>query len=409
MSAQRPTSFHVMVKPRGPICNLDCSYCYYLSKERLYPDSDFLMSEEILEAFTRQYIEVQDIPEVTFGWQGGEPTLMSPDFFRLAVDLQEKYRSPGMRIHNALQTNGAYLHKEWCQLFKEFDFLMGVSLDGPRELHDTFRLDKAGNPTFDRVMAGISLLKQHQVEFNILTSVHATNVNHPIEVYRFLRDEVGARFVQFIPIVERDNDNGFQEGGEITKRSVTGRQYGDFLSAIFNEWVLEDVGRVFVQIFDVALAAWYGQRPGLCIFEQTCGKALVVEHNGDVYACDHFVEPKYKLGNLMETPLSELADSAPQKAFGLAKEETLPDFCRGCEVHFICNGGCPKNRTLHTPNGEPRLNYLCEGYQNFFTHINRPMKIMAAELRAGRPPANVMLIMKGEKEEVQVVGKTMRC
>lgn len=406
MSAKRPTSFHVMVKPRGPICNLDCAYCYYLSKERFYPDSDFLMSEEVLDAFTRQYIEAQDIPEVTFGWQGGEPTLMSPDFFRLAVDFQKKYRSPGMRIHNALQTNGANLNEEWCQLFKEFDFLIGVSLDGPRELHDTFRLDKAGNPTFDRVMAGISLLKQHQVEFNILTSVHATNVNHPIEVYRFLRDEVGARFVQFIPIVERDNDSGFQEGGEITKRSVTGRQYGDFLSAIFNEWVLEDVGRVFVQIFDVSLAAWYGHKPGLCIFEQTCGKALVVEHSGDVYACDHFVEPKYKLGNLKKTPLSELAVSVPQKAFGLAKEETLPDFCRGCEVRFICNGGCPKNRVLHTPNGEPGLNYLCEGYKNFFTHINRPMRIMTTELRAGRPPANVMLIMKGEKREVQFVGKT---
>ena len=406
MSAQRSTSFHAMVKPRGPICNLDCAYCYYLSKERLYPDSDFLMSEEVLEAFTRQYIEAQDIPEVTFGWQGGEPTLMNPDFLRLAVDLQKKYRSPGMRIHNVLQTNGVNLNEEWCQLFKEFDFLIGVSLDGPRELHDTFRLDKAGNPTFDRVMTGISLLKQYQVELNILTCVHAANVNHPIELYRFLRDEVGARFLQFIPIVERDNESGFQEREDITERSVTGRQYGDFLMAIFNEWVLEDVGRVFIQIFDVALAAWYGQRPGLCIFEQTCGKALVVEHNGGVYACDHFVEPKYKLGNLMETPLSELAVSAQQKAFGLAKEETLPDFCRGCEVHFICNGGCPKNRVLHTPNGEPGLNYLCEGYKIFFTNINRPTRIMAAELRAGRPPAKVMSIMKGKKEEAQVVGKT---
>jgi uncharacterized protein len=364
------------------------------------------MSEEVLEAFTRQYIEAQDIPEVTFGWQGGEPTLMNPDFLRLAVDLQKKYRSPGMRIHNVLQTNGVNLNEEWCQLFKEFDFLIGVSLDGPRELHDTFRLDKAGNPTFDRVMTGISLLKQYQVELNILTCVHAANVNHPIELYRFLRDEVGARFLQFIPIVEWDSESGFQEGEEITERSVTGRQYGDFLIAIFNEWVLEDVGRVFVQIFDVALAAWYGQRPGLCIFEQTCGKALAIEHNGDVYACDHFVVPKYKLGNLMETPLSELAVSAQQEAFGLAKEETLPDFCRGCEVNFICNGGCPKNRVLHTPNGEPGLNYLCEGYKNFFRHINRPTRIMAAELRAGRPPAKVMSIMKGKKEEAQVVGKT---
>ena len=395
------SAFHVMLKPRGPVCNLGCAYCYYLPKENLYPGGHFFMTDQVLEEFTRQYIKAQRVPEVTFGWQGGEPTLMGLDFFRRAVELQQKYRRAGLRVHNALQTNGTLLDGEWCRFFREHGFLIGLSLDGPRELHDAYRVDKRGGPTFDRVMAGLSLLKEYGVEFNVLTTVHAANAGHPLEVYRFLRDEVGARFIQFIPIVQRDNDTGFQEGERVTERSVTGGQYGDFLIAIFDEWVRRDVGRVFVQIFDVALAAWMGQRPGLCVFEETCGTALVLEHNGDLYACDHFVEPRYRLGNVLETPLAELMGSEQQHRFGLTKRDALPRTCRECAVRFVCQGGCPKNRILHTSDGEPRLNYLCEGYRAFFTHVDRPMRMMRAELEAGRPPANVMLALAQEEAELE--------
>jgi len=405
------TAFHVMLKPRGPVCNLNCAYCYYLSKERLYPNSDFRMSDELLEEFTRQYIEAQRVPEVIFGWQGGEPLLMGLDFFRRAVELQELYLRAGTRVINTLQTNGVLLDDEWCRFFREHDFLVGLSLDGPRALHDAYRVDKGGNPTFDRVMAGGALLKKHGVEFNILTTVHAANADHPLEVYRFLRDEVGTQFIQFIPIVERDNpvvglqdnsETGFQEGERVTERSVTGRRYGDFLIAVFDEWVRRDVARVFVQIFDTALAAWVGQRPGLCIFDEACGLALVMEHNGDLYACDHFVEPRHRLGNIQETLLVEMVGSEQQRQFGLVKRDTLPHHCRECEVRFICNGGCPKNRVLRTPDGEPGLNSLCAGYKAFFAHVDQPMRIMAAELRAGRPPANIMLhLAKKEEADLQ--------
>jgi uncharacterized protein len=385
-----PPAFHVMVKPRGAICNLGCRYCYFLSKEALYPASAFRMSDELLEAFTRQYIEAQRVAEVTFGWQGGEPTLMGLDFFRRAVALQAQHRRPGMRIQNALQTNGTTLDDDWCRFFRQHGFLIGLSVDGPRELHDAYRVDKAGRPTFDRVMAGAALLQKHGVEFNILTTVHAANAGHPLEVYRFLRDELGARYLQLIPIVERDNGTGFQEGERVTQRSVGGRQYGDFLIAIFDEWVRRDVGRVYVQLFDVALGAWLGQPPGLCAFAETCGTALALEHNGDLYTCDHFVEPRHRLGNIMQTPLSALVVSAQQRQFGLAKREALPRACRECPVRFACNGGCPKNRLLRSPSGEPGLNYLCEGYRAFFTHVDPFMRAMAAELKAGRAPANVM-------------------
>lgn len=380
-----PPAFNVMLKPRGAICNLDCAYCYYLSKERLYPGSRFRMSSELLETCTGQYIEAQRVPEVTFAWQGGEPTLMGLDFFRLTVEFQQEYCRPGVRIHNVLQTNGITLDDEWCRFFRKHNFLIGVSLDGPRDLHDVYRVDKGGKPTFDHVMAGLALLKQHGVDFNILATVHAANADHPLEVYRFLRDEVGASFIQFIPIVELDNDTGFQEGDKVAERSVAGRQYGAFLIAIFDEWVRRDVGRVFVQIFDVALTAWLGQRPGLCIFEETCGTALVMEHNGDLYSCDHFVEPRHELGNIQEISLVEMVGSEQQRQFGLAKRDMLPRYCRECQVRFICNGGCPKNRILRTPDGQPGLNYLCEGYKAFFTRIDRPMQIMAAELQVGRP------------------------
>lgn len=388
-----PPAFHIMTKPRGAICNLDCKYCYFLSKERLYPDSAFRMPETLLEEYTRQYINAQHVPEVTFAWQGGEPTLMGLDFYRQAVAYQQKHKKPGMKIYNALQTNAVTLDDDWCAFFAENDFLLGVSLDGPQPLHDAYRVDKGGRPTFDKVMAGIDLLKKHHVEFNILTTVHAANGNHPLEVYHFLRDEVQTQFIQFIPIVERANETGFQEGSAVAERSVRGRQYGEFLRAIFDEWVRHDVGRVYVQIFDVALAVWAGDHPGLCIFEETCGKALAMEHNGDVYSCDHFVEPKHLLGNMNVIPLEQIVASDQQFRFGQAKRDTLPQYCLDCEVRFVCNGGCPKNRFIQTPGGEEGLNYLCEGYRLFFNHINEPMRFMAAELREQRPPANVMFHM----------------
>ncbi len=391
----RPTAFHLMTKPRGAICNLDCKYCYFLSKERLYPDSDFRMSENLLETYTRQYIEAQHVPLVTFAWQGGEPTLMGLDFYRQAVGYQQRYRKPGMEIQNALQTNGTLLDDDWCTFFRENNFLIGLSLDGPKHLHDAYRVDKGGRPTFGKVMAAARLLQQHGVEFNILTTLHAANADHPLEIYRFLRDEVGTQFMQFIPIVERDNATGFQEGSAVTTRSVTAQQYGDFMRIIFDEWVRRDVGRVFVQLFDVALAAWCGENPGLCIFEETCGTALALEHNGDVYSCDHFVEPKYLVGNINLIPLETIVASDQQHQFGLAKRDTLPAYCLQCPVRFVCNGGCPKDRFISTPDGDPGLNYLCAGYRAFFTHVDEPMRFMANELAQRRPPANVMRYMAG--------------
>ena len=385
-----PPAFHVMLKPRGAICNLDCKYCYFLSKENLYPGSQFRMGDDLLESFIRQYIEGQQVPEITFAWQGGEPTLMGLPFFERAIELQQKYRPPGKKIFNAFQTNGVLLDDAWAAFFKANDFLIGLSIDGPRELHDFYRVDKGGRPTFDQVMGGLRYLQQHGVEYNTLTTLHAANAAQPLEVYHFLRDEIGSQFLQFIPIVERDNDTGYQEGDRVTGRSITADQYGQFLIAIFDEWVKRDVGRVFVQIFDVALAAWSGHRPGLCIFEETCGNALAMEHNGDVFSCDHYVEPNYKLGNINQDLLIELIASDRQQQFGLNKRDTLPQYCLDCEVRFVCNGGCPKNRFITTPNGDPGLNYLCAGYRSFFNHIDPAMKFMANELHHRRPPANVM-------------------
>ena len=390
-------AFHVMAKPHGPICNLSCQYCYYLSKEHLYPESDFRMSYDLLDSFTRQYIEAQPVPSVAFGWQGGEPLLCGLELFERAVDLQERYRRPGMRITNALQTNGVLLDDRWCEFFHDHDFLVGLSLDGPRGMHNVYRVDKQGRPTFDRVMKGLGLLTKHSVEFNILTCVHAGNAGRPLDVYRFLRDEVEASFMQFIPIVERETQEGIQGSQRVTNRSVAAEQYGDFLIAVFDEWVTNDVGEVSVQLFDAMLSVCLDQPAGLCVFDPVCGRAMVLEHNGDLYACDHFVEPRHKLGNILETPLAELAGSGQQTRFGRAKREALPDRCRECEVLPFCNGGCPKNRVLPTENGPP-INHLCDGYRAFFTHAERPMRMLAAAIKLGRPTSIVKQILAEERE-----------
>jgi uncharacterized protein len=384
-------SFHVMLKPAGAACNLACAYCFYLDKAALYPDGSFRMSESILETFTRQYMTAQRGPEVSFAWQGGEPTLMGLEFYQTALQLQQQYARPGQRITNAIQTNGLLLDDAWCDFFHRHQVLVGLSLDGPQALHDAYRRDKAGHGTFGRVLQAVERLRQHQVEFNILACVHAANAGQPLAVYRFLRDDVQARFIQFIPVVARAPNHT-----QATAYSVTGTQYGEFLIAVFDEWVHHDVGQVFVQVFDVALAAWLGYNPGLCIFEETCGAALALEHTGDVYACDHFVDAAHRLGTVRDTPLLTLVHAPQQQQFGLNKRDTLPRTCWECPVRFVCHGGCPKNRFLTTPDGEPGLNTLCAGYRAFFSHIDRPMRVMAAEWRAHRPPANVMRILAQE-------------
>jgi uncharacterized protein len=394
------SAFHVLTKPTGAICNLDCKYCFFLSKEELYPNSRFRMTDETLERYVRQQLDAQQGPEVTLAWQGGEPTLMGLDFFRRSVELADRYRRPEQAVQHTIQTNGTLLDDDWCRFFKAHRFLVGLSVDGPRTMHDAYRVDKGGHPTFDKVVRAWRLLQQHQVDVNLLCTVNAANQDHPLEVYRFFRDELGARYLQFIPIVERVNADGrtrFQEGSTVTGRSVGSEAWGWFLIAIFDEWVRRDVGTVFVQMFDAALASWVGAPPAICIFAETCGDAVALEHTGDLYSCDHFVEPGYLLGNIARTPLAELVGSPAQRAFGAAKRDTLPRYCRECPVRFACHGECPKNRFIVTPDGEPGLNYLCAGYKAFFTHVDRPMRLMAELLRRGRYADEAMGILAGEE------------
>jgi uncharacterized protein len=393
-------AFHVMAKPAGSACNLHCDYCFFLKKEKLYPGSDFRMSDEVHEAYIRQLLEAHQVPQVTIAWQGGEPTLMGLDFFRRSVELQKKYQKPDTQIENTFQTNGILLNDEWCQFFHENKFLIGLSMDGPKELHDFYRKDQGGHGTFDRVLRAARLLQKHQVEFNILCTVNAVNGDRPLEVYRFFRDELQAHYVQFIPIVERDNASGDQEGTAVTDRSVDGRQYGRFLIEIFEEWVRRDVGTMFVLFFDGVLASYVRGRSNLCVLSPTCGEGVALEHTGDVYSCDHYVEPGYLLGNILETPLGELVSSEKQRAFGSAKADTLPGYCRDCRWLFTCHGECPKNRVLTTPGGEPGLNWLCEGLQAFFEHSDHPMRIMADLLGRGRPADEVMAILADEEHQL---------
>jgi uncharacterized protein len=376
--------FHLLAKPTGPICNLDCQYCYFLSKEALYPGDRFRMADDLLDTYLRQLMESQPAGDVIVAWQGGEPTLMGVDFFRRAIELAERHRRPGQNVQHTLQTNGTLLTDEWCQVLGEHRFLVGISIDGPPGIHDRYRVDKRGGPTSAKVLRGLDLLQRHEVDVNVLCTVNASNQHHPVEVYRYFRDELEVRHIQLIPIVERVNDTGFQEGDTVTDRSVDPVAWGDFLVKVFDEWLPRDVGRVFVQTFDAALAAWCGLPPTLCIFAETCGNALAMEHNGDLYSCDHFVEPAHLLGNIRSVHMSQMVGSPQQVAFGRAKRDTLPAYCRRCEVRFACNGECPKNRFVSTPDGEPGLNYLCAGYKAFFEHIDGPMRLMADLIRRGR-------------------------
>ena len=400
--------FRVMAKPTGALCNLDCAYCYFLSKQLLYPDSHFRMTPDIQEAYISQLLTAHPTePEVVVAWQGGEPTIMGLDFYRRAVELEQRYAQPGQRILNTLQTNATLLNDAWCEFLKAHDFLVGVSIDGPPELHDAYRVDKGGRPTFDRVLRGLEQLKRHEVDWNVLTTVNAANGDSGRRVYRFLRDELEARFIQFIPIVERTTATAGEGGGRerslyvqageaVTDRSVRPDQYGRFLIDVFEEWVRRDVGVVYVQIFDTTLAHWVAEPGGVCVHEETCGRQAVLEHTGDLYPCDHFVEPRFLLGNIARTPMQALIDSPAQRRFGVAKREQLTRYCRVCPVRFACNGGCPKDRFALSPEGEPGHNYLCRGYERFFGHVRQPMELMATMLYAGSAPAGVMEIYAHE-------------
>lgn len=401
-----PRAFHVMTKPIGPICNLDCKYCFYLEKENLYPNtSKWRMPDSVLEAYIRQYIEQQDVPEVSFAWQGGEPTLLGVHFFRKVIALQRKYAA-GKAIHNALQTNGTLLDTEWGAFLAEHRFLVGLSIDGPRELHDRYRVDKQQRGTFDQVVRGLEVLQRHHVEFNTLTVVSRANAGQPLEVYRFLKS-IGSSFLQFIPLVEREAPTRLKILGlglsdppvpgephdpesPVTPWSVGARQYGEFLCTIFDEWVRRDVGRTFVQIFDVTLGNFVGAPPSLCVFAPQCGNALAMEHNGDLYSCDHYVYPKYRLGNVLNSSLRQMIASPQQRQFGQDKSATLPRYCQECEVRFACHGECPKHRFMRTPDGETGLNYLCPSYKLFFNHVAPHMRKMADLLLFGQPPARIM-------------------
>src|SRR6266496_2458119 len=391
--------FQVMAKPTGPLCNLDCKYCFYLEKEKLYPGTkNWEMREDVLETYIRQYIESQPQENVSFAWQGGEPTLLGIDWFEKVLQLQQKY-AQGKRVENALQTNGVTLEAAGAESFATNHCLMGISIERPRELHDAYRVDKGQQPTFARVMRGIELLKAAGVQFNTLTVVNRKNSYHPLEIYQFLK-QIGSGFMQFIPVVERRATQLSPDGlvllgpeatlAQVTDWSVEPEIFGEFLCAIFDEWVRNDVAKCFVQLFDVTLELWLGMQPSLCVFAETCGNALALEHQGDLYSCDHYVYPENKLGNIMETPIASLAGMEQQMAFGRAKRDSLPAFCRNCDVRFACNGECPKHRFMTTPDGEPGLNYLCPAYKKFFHHVAPCMEFMGRELLNHRPPAKVM-------------------
>lgn len=410
LKLKRLNAFHVMLKPAGPSCNLNCTYCYYLEKKKLFPGKkDFKMTEELLENFIQQFIEAHEIPVVTFTWQGGEPTLMGLDFYRKVIELQKKYKG-GKSIENAFQTNGTRLNDDWCKFFTDNNILVGISIDGEEHNHDHYRMTNSGGPTFKRAMKGIELLHKHEVEFNTLSVVNDYNVKFASETYRFLK-KIGSGFIQFLPVVERSANTpedksltlvpqSYNDESTLTEWSVGARDFGKFLITIFDEWVRNDVAKYYIQIFDSTLANYVGENPGLCVFSETCGDALVMEHNGDLFSCDHFVYPEYFLGNITKSPLIDLVKSQRQFDFGIDKRNRLPRYCLHCDVRYACHGECPKHRFLKTPDGESGLNYLCEGYKSFFQHVEPYMEFMAKELKNKRPPANVMQWIRNKNNQV---------
>ena len=393
---------YVMLKPAGAHCNLACKYCYYLEKNNLYQNSHrHLMSDEMLEQFTREYIEAQTMPQVLFTWHGGEPLMRSIDFYKKALALQKKY-AHGKQIDNVIQTNGTLLTDEWCEFFAKNHWLVGISIDGPQEYHDHYRVTPAGKPSWEKVMQGIQLLKKHRVEWNAMAVVNAYNAEHPLEFYHFFRDN-GCQYLQFTPIVERltEHEDGrtlasLADDREIplADASVTPQQWGNFLCTIFDDWVRHDVGKMFVEIFDCTLANWMGVLPGICAYSKECGHAGVMEHNGDVYSCDHFVFPEYKLGNIRDKSLIDMLYGEKQQAFSRLKHTSLPRQCKECDMEFACHGECPKNRFEKDKYGEPGLNYLCQGYYQYYSHVAPYMDFMKRELLAQRPPANIMNVLK---------------
>jgi uncharacterized protein len=376
----------VMAKPTGAVCNLDCRYCYYLSRQALYPGGEpCRMSDDLLEEYIVQHFQASPGTTATFAWHGGEPTILGLDYFRKVVALQRAHRPPGQRVINNIQTNGTLLDEAWCRFLATEGFFVGLSLDGPPELHDRYRVTRGGKPTHKQVLGAFRLLQRHRVRCDVLCVVHRDNVESPIAVYRFFK-EIGARSLQFLPLVERRPD----APGGVSERTVPAEAFGAFLCAVFDEWVRQDIGRITIQTFDEAVRAACGLEHALCIFRETCGDVPVLEHNGDVYSCDHFVDREHLVGNIRATPLAALLECAAQQEFGRAKRDALPGYCRRCEVLASCNGGCPKDRFIRTPDGEEDLNYLCAGYKRFFTHGRPALEQMAALWRSGQPAARVM-------------------
>lgn len=400
--------YHLLAKPAGAACNLGCRYCFFLSKENLYQGEGHLMSEATLDAYLRQLMDSSSGPQVDVAWQGGEPMLRGLAFFQRSTELAERYRKPHQRILHTLQTNGTLIDDAWAAFFRQHNYLIGISIDGPREVHDVYRVNRNGAGSYDDVIRGWKCLRKHGVDVNILCTINAANQDRPLDAYRFFRDELGAEYIQFIPIVERATTDTLplanqgwgglkgtdrplyrQAGQCVTDRSVNPEKFGQLLSCIFDEWVRRDVGKVYVTTFDIALGSWLGQH-NACIVSPTCGAALALEHNGDVYACDHFVEPDYRIGNIQDTPLARLVTSEKQRRFGQNKYDALPRYCRECPVLFACYGECPRNRFVKAPDGEDGLNYLCAGYRQFFSHIDGNMKSMANLIRQGRYADEIM-------------------
>lgn len=405
MRISGPTAFNLMLKPAGSLCNLDCHYCYYLDKAEIYGGREPRMSLEMLETVVRAYIEANDVPEVTFNWHGGEPLVPGIDFYRKALEFERQY-AQGKVIHNTIQTNGTLLNREWARLFREHGFLVGISLDGPADIHDKYRRDKGGAPTFDRVMRGVNILQDEGVEYNTLSTVNKASEGRGLEVYQFLKS-IGSRYMQFMPVLEHIKyplgKNGkpakgrrpyivdpAEEGAQIAPWSVNDLAFGNFLCDVFDCWVCNDVGQYYVNQFDAALANWCGVQPGICVYARTCGGNSVIEHNGDVYPCDHFVYSKYKLGSISSESLRDLMESPRQARFGIDKRNTLPSKCFRCPWLFACNGECPKHRFNKTQKGETGLNALCGGYAKFYSHVAPYMDFMKDLLLRQQAPSGVI-------------------